>query len=167
MRKRLVLLTFLAIWIVSSYLNFIAFTVKTDYYSKNDKERRLLFFSENAFYYSFFDKLAKSENFGSGLAELSEDDSVMYPDKTNSLKEFNITPEILLSAGFKLTEKFNLSIRPMDIYLYGVFSFVGLTFALVFLGALLVSGSYLAALMSVLLMVVSVPYSTRQRFFPP
>lgn len=166
MQKRLVIITFLAIWVLSSYFNFKVFTVKTHYYSINKKEKNLLFFSENAFYYSFYDRLTRSENLGSGLAEFSKDDSVLYPDRINSLKEFNIAPEILLSVGFKLSEKFNLSIGPMDFYLYGVFSFVGLTFALVFLGALLVSGSYLAAFVSLALMVVSVPYSTRATIFP-
>lgn len=160
MLKRIILAIFFFLWLVSSYFGWYIYTTRNSYSNLNIKEKKLLLFSENAFYYSFYDDLVN----GKKINDLFKTDSVQYPDKINVVLEYKIAPEILLGSVFPLFR--GLKIEVIDFYLYGTFLMVGLTAALVFLSSWTLSGSLLSSLMAFSLFFFSLPFSTRAPAFP-
>lgn len=160
MRGRILWILFITVWMVSAIFGFVFFERVYSYRSLNNHEKNLVFFSENAFYYSFYNDLTSNKK----IEDLVSTDELEYPDKINVLTKFKVAPELILASIYPVSKGLNVS--PMDFYLYGVFVFMGLTFALTFLISFYLTGSILYSFIPLYFLVISLPYSTRAIVFP-
>lgn len=152
---------FLLITFFSSFLAWKIFLRTTGYEKMIQKEREMLFFSENALYYSFYKQLINSDTLGKGVQSLISTDRIQYPDNINVIKEYNIYAELTLGFTYRLLTDLGVTPDPMDFYLKSVFLISGLAVGLIFIISYKVNTSISSAIISILFFISSWPYSSR------
>ncbi|KAH8584120.1 uncharacterized protein ELE39_001623 [Cryptosporidium sp. chipmunk genotype I] len=86
------------------------------------EEQKMSLFSETAFYFSFYEDIAKSsENIYNIMRNMIFDDRTEYPDVINSLSRFNIYQEVILGILYKLFLKFYYKLKFL---IHVIYSFV-------------------------------------------
>ena len=68
----------------------------------SDLEREMTFRTEAGFYYMYYKTMVRAETFTEGLQELVNDTGTEYPNHINSLKRFNVYPEVVLGGVFRV-----------------------------------------------------------------
>jgi hypothetical protein len=68
-------------------------------------ERELSFRTEMGLYYSYYKTMVQSKSFFSGLYSVMNDNVTEYPDTINTLKRFNLYPEVRCCTFYKDTER--------------------------------------------------------------
>ena len=66
----------------------------TGYSLLDSYSKRLQLYSEQSFYYSFYEELVRSANFMDGVRELFNETRSEYPSHINAIERFNIYPEV-------------------------------------------------------------------------
>ncbi|CAI9741898.1 probable C-mannosyltransferase DPY19L1 [Octopus vulgaris] len=70
-------------------------------------ERELSFRTEMGLYYSYYKTMVDSPTLKDGLMDIMMDNVTEYPQVINTLKRFNLYPEILLAVGYRSYEAVN------------------------------------------------------------
>ena len=81
-------------------------------------ERELSFRTEMGLYYSYYKTIAEAPTFGQGLQSIVQCNLTEYPDTVNVLRRFNLQPELILGASFRVFDWFTKlnKIRTKDCY---------------------------------------------------
>eukprot|EP00920_Eleutheroschizon_duboscqi_P001656 GHVT01004145.1.p1 GENE.GHVT01004145.1~~GHVT01004145.1.p1 ORF type:complete len:242 (+),score=44.05 GHVT01004145.1:755-1480(+) len=66
------------------------------------EDQKVACFSENAFYFSFFDDFIKAPTALDGLRSLLADERSEHPTTINAWRRFNLAPELLLGVAWRL-----------------------------------------------------------------
>ncbi|SCD22400.1 C-mannosyltransferase, putative [Plasmodium ovale] len=108
-------------------------------------EQKLSLYSEEAFYFSFYDDIVKSDSYWEGINLLINDDRSEHPDTINAIRRFNVYPEIALATLWRLLRLKQFFATPYNFYVYAAIfsqaSSVGcLFFFAVYLGKSYFSG---------------------------
>ncbi|MFA4826785.1 MAG: hypothetical protein WC596_00815 [Candidatus Shapirobacteria bacterium] len=122
--------------------------------------KKQILYSENAFYYSFYERLAKTTNWVEEVNRLKSDNSVQYPEKINVFSKYNIGPEILGAMLFRISQGW-VGVDAFDFYTGYVISIAALGAGVLYLLAYEVTGSIVGGIMAVLFVLFSYPWSTR------
>ncbi|XP_065896463.1 protein C-mannosyl-transferase DPY19L1-like isoform X2 [Dysidea avara] len=153
-------------------------------------ERELSFRTEMGLYYSYYKTVVYSDSFTAGLRQLLQDNVTEYPDTINTFRRFNLLPEVILSAAYRVFQQFggagwkecyqiNRGFgqppihscvglgEPSYFYLYAVFSLNGVMLTVFCLLCYLVSDSVLAALLGTLQFFYNHGEATRVQWTPP
>ncbi|KRY57214.1 C-mannosyltransferase dpy-19 [Trichinella britovi] len=158
-----------------------------------DFEREMLFRTEMGFYYSFYKYLVNAKSFKEGLIALTRDNQTEYGREINALKRFNLYPEIIISAMYRVFKsitkywkiptqicwqvKRDVHLPPvtscegignqMFFYIYMVYFLAGLVGSLLFLYGFLLSDSIFGGLFTVLCFFYNHSEATRVQWTPP
>ncbi|CAI7717762.1 conserved Plasmodium protein, unknown function [Plasmodium vivax] len=113
---------------------------------RNYEEQKLSLYSEESFYFSFFDDIVKSETYLEGLKLLLRDDRSEYPNTINAIRRFNIYPEVVLGTVWRVFNLKESFLTPFNFYVYAVLlsqaaSVSTLFFFAVYLGRSYISGA--------------------------
>ncbi|XP_013191101.2 probable C-mannosyltransferase DPY19L1 [Amyelois transitella] len=154
----------------------------------SETEREMSFYSESAFYYSFYKTLVEERPFIAGVSKLMNDQTVEYPDEVNAFNRFNIHPEVLIGSLYRYLEPWLNHTRqchlvargeglepvescvgvgqPVMFYLEGVWWLAGLTVAALFLHATALSETVLGGLLAVAQYFANHAEATRVQWVP-
>lgn len=64
--------------------------------------QELNLFSENAFYYSYYTQVVDAPSLADAVVALRRDDRTEYPVRIDALSRFNLCPELVLGAVYRL-----------------------------------------------------------------
>ncbi|GAW78975.1 hypothetical protein, conserved [Plasmodium gonderi] len=127
---------------------FVAFTFykryRYDFY-RNYEEQKVSLYSEESFYFSFFDDIVKSKTYMEGINLLIHDNRSEYPNTINAIRRFNVYPEIVLGTLWRVLNLKEHVATPYNFYVYAVLlsqaaSVSTLFFFSVYLGRSYISG---------------------------
>lgn len=156
-------------------------------------EREMTFRTEMGLYYSYYKTLIESPSVLDGIHALLHDNRTEYPDVINTLRRFNLYPEIVLGLAFRIykgiADQLGLTTRtcwmvyrgkdlpdaesceglgePTYFYVNAVFLWNGLLSAAQFLYGLFLSDSLLGGVLCVLCFFYNHGDSTRVQWTPP
>lgn len=129
--KHLILFTVISLVYAFYHLSYYQDFYQT--YKLNDKQKKELYFSEGAFYYSFYDKLINAESYGKGLKNLIHNDSYEAPNIINPHKRFNITFELITGSAYRLASSAGLKFDQTRFYNNFMFIINSLSLLIIFL----------------------------------
>ncbi|XP_040288840.1 probable C-mannosyltransferase DPY19L1 isoform X1 [Bufo bufo] len=156
-------------------------------------EREMAFRTEMGLYYSFFKSIVEAPSYFSGLLFIMNDNVTEYPSVINTLKRFNVYPEVMLAGLFRIytstmsvvgietktcwTVNRGNDLSPVEsceglgdpAYFYVTLIFIlnGLMMSLFYIYGTYLSGSRLGGLMTVLCFFYNHGESTRVMWTPP
>uniref|UniRef100_A0A4W3JVR9 Dpy-19-like 1, like (H. sapiens) n=1 Tax=Callorhinchus milii TaxID=7868 RepID=A0A4W3JVR9_CALMI len=156
-------------------------------------EREMAFRTEMGLYYSFFKIIIEAPSFTEGLRKIMNDRLTEYPLVINTLKRFNLYPEVVLASWYRsfisITDAFGISIKmcwsvnrghglnPVEscegmgdpAYFYVTFVFIlnGLMMSLFFLYGTYLSGSRLGGVVTASCFFFNHGECTRVMWTPP
>ncbi|XP_077978048.1 protein C-mannosyl-transferase DPY19L1-like [Glandiceps talaboti] len=159
----------------------------------SDLEREMTFRTEMGLYYSYYKTIIQAPTFLDGLNSVMRDNITEYPDTINVLKRFNLWPEVVLAAGFRVFDSVTKSLkiqtkicytvnRGNDLppvpncegvgdqayfYINGVFLENGLTMSVIFLFGVYLSKSIIGGLLAVTCFFFNHGEATRVQWTPP
>jgi len=67
----------------------------------SNMEREMTFRTEMGMYYSYFKTLVRAQTLNEGLIKLYRNNMTEYPDTINTLKRFNLYPELLVGVLYR------------------------------------------------------------------
>ncbi|XP_072179170.1 protein C-mannosyl-transferase DPY19L1-like [Diadema setosum] len=84
----------------------------------SDLEREMTFRTEMGLYFSYYKTMVKAPSFSQGLHAIMSDNVTEYPNTINTLKRFNVYPEVFLAASFRIYESVTklLDIKTKECY---------------------------------------------------
>ncbi|CAJ0598550.1 unnamed protein product [Cylicocyclus nassatus] len=157
-----------------------------------DFEREMTYRTEMGLYYSYYKTIINAPSFISGLQEITHDNVTEYGHTINTLKRFNLYPEVILSFAYRqfktLTNVFGWRLErcwtvnrgeldPVDscegignphyFYIDHVFALAGTTAGWIFVLGILVSDTIFGGLISVLAFAFNHGEATRVQWTPP
>ncbi|KAF8357545.1 dpy-19 [Pristionchus pacificus] len=192
-------------WFAAVAALFIIFSVvNTSHLSKlfeNDRhfshladfEREMTYRTEMGLYYSYYKTLITSPSFFDGITKITRDNVTEYGHTINTLKRFNLYPEVVLSYFYRnfkaITDKMGWRVQtcwqvnrggdlppvescegvgnPHYFYVGGAFVVAGTVAGWLFLLGVVLSDSILGGLLSVAAFAFNHGESTRVQWTPP
>ncbi|XP_053623459.1 protein C-mannosyl-transferase DPY19L1 [Plodia interpunctella] len=180
-------LAFILGWIHYKYVSTIYENV-THFSHLSETEREMSFYSESAFYYSFYKTLVEERPFIVGMSKLMNDQKVEYPNYVNAFNRFNIHPEVLIASLYRYLEPWINNTRqchtvsrgydlspvescvgigqPVIFYLEAIWWLSALTLAALFLHATALSESVLGGLLAAVQYFANHVECTRVQWLP-
>ncbi|XP_075068681.1 protein C-mannosyl-transferase DPY19L1 [Mixophyes fleayi] len=156
-------------------------------------EREMAFRTEMGLYYSYFKSIIEAPSYFSGLQLIMNDNVTEYPSVINTLKRFNLYPEVILGSWFRIfTSTMNFvgidtklcwtvnrgnELSPVEsceglgdpayFYVTMIFILNGIMMSLFYIYGLYLSGSRLGGLVAVICFFYNHGESTRVMWTPP
>uniref|UniRef100_A0A8C9W0U6 Dpy-19-like 1, like (H. sapiens) n=1 Tax=Scleropages formosus TaxID=113540 RepID=A0A8C9W0U6_SCLFO len=156
-------------------------------------EKEMAFRTEMGLYYSYYKTIIEAPSFASGLHSIMNDRLTEYPLVINTLKRFNLYPEVVLASWYRMytstMDFFGISTKmcwsvnrgeglspvesceglgdPAHFYVSFVFLLNGVMMSLFFLYGTYLSGSWLGGTTTVLCFFFNHGESTRVMWTPP
>lgn len=159
----------------------------------SDLEREMTFRTEMGLYYSYFKTLINAATFRQGIHEIVNDNVTEYGHTINTLKRFNLYPELVLATMYKsymrLAEMFNFETQqcwktergqnlepilscegmgnPFYFYVNHVFLLSGFSAFILFLYGVLLSDSVIGGIIATAAFFFNHGEATRVQWTPP
>ncbi|KAK6166714.1 hypothetical protein SNE40_023346 [Patella caerulea] len=156
-------------------------------------EREISFRTEMGLYYSYFKTVIETPTYLEGIYAVSHDNITEYPDTINTLKRFNLYPEVVIGGLYRLYEGVNAYLGyqtkqcwtvnrgddlppvpsceglgdPAYFYVETVFTLNGAMMGLFFLFGTYLSGSLFGGIITVVCFIFNHGEATRVQWTPP
>ncbi|XP_013870632.1 probable C-mannosyltransferase DPY19L3 [Austrofundulus limnaeus] len=126
-------------------------------------EREISFRTECGLYYSYYKQMLQAPSIREGLSELIHDNLTESKRTINLLQRMNIYQEVFLSVLYRLLP-IQLYLEPVYFYIYTVFSLQAVYVIALYLTAWLLSGSWLAGMLTGVWYILNRVDTTRVEF---
>ncbi|XP_067127518.1 protein C-mannosyl-transferase DPY19L1-like [Centruroides vittatus] len=178
---------------LNSYHQYVLFENYRHFSHLSTLEREMTFRTEMGLYYSYFKTIVESKSISEGLHNIMYNNLTEYPSTINTLKRFNLYPEVILGIGYrffvKIAHHFQINIKqcwtvsrgddlppvesceglgePAYFYITAVFLWNGLVSGLIFLYGKMLSNSFLGGILAVSGFFFNHGEATRVQWTPP
>ncbi|TKR58007.1 hypothetical protein L596_030636 [Steinernema carpocapsae] len=158
-----------------------------------DFEREMAYRTEMGLYYSYYKTIINAPSFAQGIREIVFDNVTEYGHTINTLKRFNLYPEVFLGANYrnfkKLSEIFGwkneicwqvnrgANLPPVNscegvgnqhyFYIYNVFAIAGTVLGSVFILGVILGDGFIGGCISVAAFIFNHGEATRVQWTPP
>uniref|UniRef100_A0A3P8YWA8 Dpy-19 like C-mannosyltransferase 3 n=1 Tax=Esox lucius TaxID=8010 RepID=A0A3P8YWA8_ESOLU len=157
-------------WIVAISLGllcciYVATLHENDLWFSNIKEveREISFRTECGLYYSYYKQMLRAPSFQQGLSELISDNTTESKRTINLLQRMNIHQEVFLAVLYRVLP-IQAYLEPVYFYIYTVFSLQAVYVIALFIIGWLLSGSWLAGVLSGVWYILNRVDTTRVEF---
>ncbi|EUD66599.1 hypothetical protein C922_02920 [Plasmodium inui San Antonio 1] len=115
------------------------------------EEQKLSLYSEESFYFSFYDDIVKSETYLEGIKLLIHDERSEYPNTINAIRRFNIYPEIVLGTVWRMLNLKERFLTPFNFYVHGVLLSQAASVGVLFFFSVYLGRSYISGVIFLML----------------
>ncbi|XP_022692813.1 probable C-mannosyltransferase DPY19L1 [Varroa jacobsoni] len=90
---------------LNSYNGYTLFENDRYFSHLSNLEREMTFRTEMGLYYSYYKTVVNAPNLPTGIAKLVVNNVTEYPSNINTLKRFNLYPELVIGLGYRIFSK--------------------------------------------------------------
>ncbi|ESN95211.1 hypothetical protein HELRODRAFT_87041 [Helobdella robusta] len=130
-------------------------------------EREISFRTENGLYYSYYKQLIQSPSLLQGVYDLTHDRLTEHPQAINVLARMNVYQEVVLAAIYRNVPFISSYMEPVFFYIYVVFFLHGLMICSLFVMTWVLSGTWLAGVLTFLFYLINSADVTRVETYMP
>nr|XP_060631602.1 probable C-mannosyltransferase DPY19L4 isoform X1 [Anolis sagrei ordinatus] len=123
-------------------------------------EREITFQGDSAIYYSFYKELIKAPSFKRGIYQLTHDNSTLSMKTMNVVRQMTLYPELIASVLYQASGSEDV-IEPVYFYIGIVFGLQGIYVTALFVTSWLMSGTWLAGMLTVAWFIINRADTTR------
>ncbi|KAL7984175.1 hypothetical protein Chor_002745 [Crotalus horridus] len=117
-------------------------------------EREITFQGDSAIYYSFYKELLKASSFKKGIHQLIHDNRTLSLKTMNTVQQMTLYPELIASVLYQASGSEEV-IEPVYFYIGIVFGLQGIYVAALFVTSWLMSGTWLAGMLTVAWFIIN------------
>ncbi|XP_072855233.2 putative C-mannosyltransferase DPY19L4 [Pogona vitticeps] len=123
-------------------------------------EREITFQGDSAIYYSFYKELLKAPSFKRGIYQLTHDNNTLSMKTMNAVRQLTLYPELIASILYQASGSEEV-VEPVYFYIGIVFGLQGIYVTALFVTSWLMSGTWLAGMLTVAWFVINRADTTR------
>ncbi|XP_024899113.1 probable C-mannosyltransferase DPY19L4 isoform X1 [Pteropus alecto] len=128
--------------------------------NRQELEREITFQGDSAIYYSYYKDMLKAPSFERGVYELTHNNNTVSLKTINAVQQMSLYPELIASVLYQATGS-NEIIEPVYFYIGIVFGLQGIYVAALFVTSWLMSGTWLAGMLTVSWFIINRVDTTR------
>ncbi|XP_061459210.1 probable C-mannosyltransferase DPY19L4 isoform X4 [Rhineura floridana] len=117
-------------------------------------EREITFQGDSAIYYSFYKDLLKAPSFKRGVNQLTHDNRTLSLKTMNAVRQMTLYPELIASMLYQASGSEEV-IEPVYFYIGIVFGLQGIYVTALFVTSWLLSGTWLAGMLTVVWFIIN------------
>uniref|UniRef100_A0A8C5RG68 Dpy-19 like 4 n=1 Tax=Laticauda laticaudata TaxID=8630 RepID=A0A8C5RG68_LATLA len=129
-------------------------------------EREITFQGDSAIYYSFYKELLKASSFKKGIHQLIHDNRTLSLKTMNTVRQMTLYPELIASILYQASGSEEV-IEPVYFYIGIVFGLQGIYVTALFVTSWLMSGTWLAGMLTVAWFIINRADTTRIDYSVP
>lgn len=129
-------------------------------------EREISFRTESGLYYSYYKQLVHASSIPQGLYEITHDNLTEHPSTINVLERMNIYQEVFLSIMYRVLP-IKSYVQPIYFYINSVFALHAMLIWALFATAYMLSGSWLAGILTSCFYIFNRLDTTRVEYIIP
>ncbi|XP_027966367.1 probable C-mannosyltransferase DPY19L4 isoform X2 [Eumetopias jubatus] len=134
--------------------------------NRQELEREITFQGDSAIYYSFYKDMLKAPSFERGVYELTHNNKTVSLKTINAVQQMSLYPELIASVLYQATGS-NEIIEPVYFYIGIVFGLQGIYVTALFVTSWLMSGTWLAGMLTVAWFIINRVDTTRIEYSIP
>ncbi|XP_029447578.1 probable C-mannosyltransferase DPY19L4 isoform X2 [Rhinatrema bivittatum] len=134
--------------------------------TRPELEREITFQGDGAVYYSFYKELLRAPSFERGVFELTYNNKTLSMKTLNAVRQMSLYPELLASALYRVSGSEDI-IEPMYFYIGIVFGLQGIYVTALFVTSWIMSGTWLAGMLTVAWFIINRTDTTRMEYSIP
>ncbi|XP_067392805.1 probable C-mannosyltransferase DPY19L4 isoform X2 [Emydura macquarii macquarii] len=128
--------------------------------SRQELEREITLPGDSAIYYSFYKELLKAPSFERGVYELTHNNKTVSLKTINTVQQMTLYPELIASVLYQASGSEEV-IEPVYFYMGIVFGLQGIYVAALFITSWVMSGTWLAGMLTVAWFIINRTDTTR------
>ncbi|XP_059528178.1 probable C-mannosyltransferase DPY19L4 isoform X1 [Myotis daubentonii] len=134
--------------------------------NRQELEREITFQGDSAIYYSYYKDMLKAPSFERGVYELTHNNKTVSLKTINAVQQMSLYPELIASVLYQATGS-NEIIEPVYFYIGIVFGLQGIYVTALFVTSWLMSGTWLAGMLTVAWFIINRMDTTRIEYSIP
>ncbi|XP_008580697.1 PREDICTED: probable C-mannosyltransferase DPY19L4 [Galeopterus variegatus] len=134
--------------------------------NRQELEREITFQGDSAIYYSYYKDMLKAPSFERGIYELTHNNKTVSLKTINAVQQMSLYPELIASVLYQATGS-NEFIEPVYFYIGIVFGLQGIYVTALFVTSWLMSGTWLAGMLTVAWFIINRVDTTRIEYSIP
>ncbi|XP_036615260.1 probable C-mannosyltransferase DPY19L4 isoform X1 [Trichosurus vulpecula] len=134
--------------------------------SRQELEREITFQGDSAIYYSFYKEMLKAPSFERGVYELTHNNKTVSLKTINAVQQMTLYPELIASVLYQATGSEEV-IEPVYFYIGIVFGLQGIYVTALFVTSWVMSGTWLAGMLTVAWFIINRVDTTRIEYSIP
>ncbi|KAM5211766.1 putative C-mannosyltransferase DPY19L4 isoform 2-T2 [Hipposideros larvatus] len=134
--------------------------------NRQELEREITFQGDSAIYYSYYKDMLRAPSFERGVYELIHNNKTVSLKTINAVQQMSLYPELIASVLYQATGS-NEIIEPVYFYIGIVFGLQGIYVTALFVTSWLMSGTWLAGMLTVAWFIINRVDTTRIEYSIP